>query len=322
MGLFRKNGGVTSGSRIFFATDLHGSEVCFRKLLGAPEAYGATTVIMGGDCTGKSLVPFIENGSVSWSWSGERFDTTDADQVSEAEQRIRNSGAYPIRLDPDQAARFNEEPAYADSLFTQVMLDTVAGWAALARERLESKGIQMIFTPGNDDEFAIDDVLSGASYIDFAEGRITRIGEHEMLSLGWSNPTPWDTPRECSEEELRSKIDALAVQLQDPENAIFNIHVPPRGTGLDEAPELDSEMRPVRGGAVTTGVGSSAVREAILEYQPLLGLHGHIHESRGIQKLGRTTCINPGSAYGDWVLQGVFVQVAPGKVKNPVLVTG
>jgi hypothetical protein len=180
----------------------------------------------------------------------------------------------------------------------------------------------MIVTPGNDDEFVVDEVLRGAAFITAAEGEVLTVDGYEMLSVGWSNPTPWDTPRECTEEQLGAKINALAGQITDMSRAIFNIHVPPYGTGLDEAPELDAEQRPVRGGAVMASVGSTAVRDAILEYQPLLSLHGHIHESRGMQKLGRTTCINPGSSYGDWVLQGVTVDLQGDRVKRYSLTCG
>jgi len=161
----------------------------------------------------------------------------------------------------------------------------------------------------------LEELLRASDFVDAAENRIVRIGDHEMLSVGWSNHTPWDTPRECSEEELEARIDALAAQIEDMETAIFNIHVPPYGTGLDDAPELDENLKPVQGGKVMKPVGSTAVRDAILEHQPLLALHGHIHESRGIQKLGRTTCINPGSVYGEGTLQGVIVELAPEEVR-------
>jgi Icc-related predicted phosphoesterase len=212
------------------------------------------------------------------------------------------------------------------ALFSEVMLGRLKSWLALAEERLVGSGIHVVVTPGNDDEWAVDDVLASSSFVDAAEGRITRIGGngdfYEMLSLGWSNPTPWNTPRECSEEELATKIDELARQIQDVDRAIFNIHVPPYGTGLDAAPELDDAMRLKRGGAISKSVGSTAVRDAILEHQPLLSLHGHIHESRGIHRLGRTLCINPGSSYSDWQLQGVIVDLANDEIARYVPTTG
>lgn len=328
MGLFsRKENGSRAGggedeTRLFFATDLHGSEVCFKKLMSTPAAYSTETVIMGGDCTGKMLIPIIEDGD-RWesSWAGETATgRIGDDELDQYESRVRNTGLYPVRLSPEAAAELDRDSTKLSETFTQAMLDTLSRWTAIAEERYGDGPVHVIMTPGNDDEFSVDEVLLRSTFIDAAEGSITRIGRHEMLSVGWSNETPWDTPRECSEEELAAKIDAQAAQIEDMENAIFNIHVPPYGTGLDDAPELDAAMKPQAG--MLKPVGSTAVRDAILKYQPLLSLHGHIHESRGVQKLGRTTAINPGSVYGDWTLQGVIVDLRDGEVARYNLTTG
>lgn len=324
MGLFKKkgSGGEEGVTRLFFATDLHGSEICFRKLINTPKTYSAETVIMGGDCTGKMMIPVVAEAEGRWhsSWAGEVARLTSTEELEEYEKRVKNTGCYPVRVAAEQERELEQNPAVVHKLFTQAMLNTLAAWIKVAEERLGDTDVHLIMTPGNDDEFNIDEVMKASSYVDGAEGEITRINGHEMLSLGWSNPTPWDTPRECSEEELAAKIDALAEQIEDMENAIFNIHVPPYGTGLDEAPALDENMTPQAG--KTASVGSTAVRDAILKYQPLLSLHGHIHESKGVQKLGRTTSVNPGSVYGDWTLQGVVVDLAPGAVKRYTLTAG
>jgi uncharacterized protein len=146
----------------------------------------------------------------------------------------------------------------------------------------------------------------------------------QLVSMGWTNPTPWDTFREAPEEELTPRIDAVAELVPDMERAIFNFHAPPYGTGLDEAPALDSTLRPIHGGAVMKPVGSKAVRDAIVRYQPMLSVHGHIHESRGVKKMGRTLAINPGSVYGDGVLQGALLDLnaKKGKVTKYLLVNG
>jgi Icc-related predicted phosphoesterase len=325
MGLFsRRSRGSSDGdeTRLFFATDLHGSEICFRKLLSTPKSYSAETVIMGGDCTGKMLITIVGNGSGSWtsSWAGEVTTFDDGSDLEQYETRIKNTGYYPVRISADEEARLEADPAAVTELFTDTMVSTLADWVRLAEERFGDSDVHVIMTPGNDDEFSVDQVLRDSAFVDAAEGSITRIGRHELLSIGWSNETPWDTPRECSEEELAKKIAGLAEQIEDMGNAIFNIHVPPYGTGLDEAPLLDEEMKPTAG--MMTPVGSTAVRDAILEYQPLLSLHGHIHESKGVQQLGRTTSINPGSTYGDWSLQGVIVDLADGEIARYSLTTG
>jgi Icc-related predicted phosphoesterase len=320
MGLFsRKSSAAEDRTRFFFATDLHSSEACFRKLLATPRVYRLERVIMGGDCTGKMLIPLVERdaepGSFLVEWGGESVVTRDQEELAEQEKQIRYAGLYPVRVSEAERAELGRDPERLKQVFLQRMLDVVGDWTALAEERLGGNGTQFVMTPGNDDEFEVDEVIKSSGFVDAAENRIIRVGEHEMLSVGWSNHTPWDTPRECSEEELEARIDALAAQVEDMENAIFNIHVPPYGTGLDNAPELDENLKPVEGGTVMKPVGSTAVRDAILKHQPLVALHGHIHESRGVQKLGRTTCINPGSVYGEGILQGVIVEVAPGEVR-------
>lgn len=314
-----------TGTRIFFCTDLHGSEICFRKFLHAGSAYKAGVVIMGGDCTGKMIVPMLENGSggVQLEWAGRPLHLVDAEEIAEQEKMIKNNGFYPVRVDSAEMEALNTDPERVAQLFTRTMVETLREWTALAKERLVDSGLKVVITPGNDDEFEVDDVLRESDFIEAAEGRVVRIDDqHELLSLGWANPTPWDTPRECSEEELAEKIRALAEQVENMETAVFNIHVPPHGTGLDSAPELEDGARMKRGGSIQASVGSTAVYEAIAHYQPLLSLHGHIHESRGMQKIGRTVAINPGSSYSDWTLQGVIVDIDGAKVERYLPTTG
>jgi uncharacterized protein len=312
-------------TRIFFCTDLHGSEICFKKFLSAGRVYEAETVLMGGDCTGKMVIPLVASGDGTYTcrWAGRDVELSSEEELAEQEGQIKNNGFYPVRVSAEEMDELSRNPQRVHDLFQRVMLDTLRDWLALAEERLADSGRQVIVTPGNDDEFAVDDVLRQSSFIEAPEGRITRVGErHEMLSLGWSNHTPWDTPRECTEEELAEKIHVLARRIGDMENAIFNIHVPPFGTGLDSAPELEHGTRLKRGGTIMKPVGSVAVRDAILEYQPLLSLHGHIHESRGMQRMGRTVAVNPGSAYSDWTLQGMILDLEDRKVKRYVPTTG
>ncbi len=320
MGLFSRNKEAAADrTRFFFATDLHSSEACFRKLLATPRVYELDRVICGGDCTGKMLIPLVEQGEGSGDylvqWGGDSEVAHGPEELAEHEKQIRYAGLYPVRIGEDEAALLSQDPERLRTLFLERMLAVVGEWTALAEERLGGNGTQFVMTPGNDDEFEVDDVLRASDFVDAAENRIVRVGPHEMLSVGWSNHTPWDTPRECSEVELAAKIDALAAQIEDMDSAIFNIHVPPYGTGLDNAPQLDENLKPVEGGTVMAPVGSTAVRDSILKHQPLLALHGHIHESRGVQKLGRTTCINPGSVYGEGILQGVIVELGSGDVR-------
>jgi len=312
-------------TRLFFCTDLHGSEICFRKFLQAGRIYEAGVVIMGGDCTGKMIIPLVHSGNGTYrvEWAAGNFELSDAESLEEQETAIKNNGLYPVRMEPDEYESVQADPERLKTLFHDVTLQTLGEWVELAESRLRDSGVQVIITPGNDDEFDVDDVLAASEFIEAPEGKVTRIGgEYEMLSVGWSNPTPWDTPREYPEEKLSERIHELAAQVENMEKAIFNIHVPPFNTGLDNAPELVSATQTRRGNSIMKPVGSTAVRDAILEYQPMLSLHGHIHESRGVQHLGRTTCVNPGSTYSEMTLQGVIVDVDGSDVKGYVLTTG
>ena len=100
--------------------------------------------------------------------------------------------------------------------------------------------------------------------------------------------------------------------------------MPPYDSRLDRAVELDAELRPRHHGGqpVEIPVGSTAVRDVIDEFQPLLALHGHIHESRGEARLGRTLAINSGSEYNTGRLHGVVVEVGDDAVLSHQFVVG
>jgi hypothetical protein len=178
-------------------------------------------------------------------------------------------------------------------------------------------------SPGNDDEMEVDDVIRRAELVELGEGRMVEIEGFTMISTGWSNPTPWKTHREESEESLAERIDAMASQVPDKSHAIFNLHCPPYQSGLDEAPAIDADLRLLHGGRALRPVGSTAVRKAIEKHQPLISLHGHIHESKGAIKIGKTLAINPGSAYEEGMLMGAIIQLDPKKgIKSYQLVNG
>jgi Icc-related predicted phosphoesterase len=312
-------------SRLYFCTDLHGSELCFRKMLHAPGVYGADIVIMGGDCTGKMVVPFVaDNGHYTCAWeAGPSGELTLGGELERAEKLISDLGFYPLRVDRTEYDSLQADPMRLQRVFDDLMLGRLRTWLRLAQERLAGSAVELILTPGNDDLFSVDAVLRESDFVIAPEGTIARIGEgYELLSLSWSNSTPWDTPRECSEDELAEKIRVLAEQIENMDRAIFNIHVPPYGCGLDVAPKILDGDRLSHGGADRESVGSTAVRDALMKYQPMLSLHGHIHESRGVQRLGRTLCINPGSTYSEGSLQGVVIELRAGDVEAYSLVRG
>ncbi len=311
--------------KIFFATDIHGSEVCWRKFLNAAAFYKADLVVLGGDVTGKVMVPIVDHGpyfEVRLAGQTHRLESEAA--VADIEKQIRNRGYYPTRLVPDELAALNEEDGSIDRRFTEEMVATLDRWLDMADSKLRGGEIPCIVNGGNDDTFEIDDVVEASPCVTFAEGKALELDGFCLVSMGFTNPTPWDTFREAPEDELSKRISAVVAQVPDMGRAIFNFHAPPYGTGLDEAPALDANMRPIHGGAVMKPVGSTAVRDSITKHQPLLSVHGHIHESRGVKKMGRTLAINPGSVYGDGVLQGAVIELnaKKGKVTRYILVNG
>jgi Icc-related predicted phosphoesterase len=301
--------------KLFFATDIHGSERCFRKFLNAGAFYGAEILLMGGDMTGKMLLPVVRrpDGTFAAHVAG-RERVVDADELPALKALIANAGFYAHECDPDELAALRADPAAVDRLFEALMREVLERWLALAAERLD--GRLCLMAPGNDDPAFVDEVLDASEVVVNPEGRVTELpGGFELISVGTSNPTPWATPRELPEPELDALIERSAARVTRPERAVFNLHVPPRDTPIDQAILLDDELRPLMrsGSPVTGGVGSSAVRAALERHQPMLGLHGHIHESRGEVKLGRTVSLNPGSEYGEGVLRGVIVTLSPRK---------
>ena len=311
--------------KIFFATDIHGSEVCWRKFLNSAAFYKADLVVLGGDVTGKAMVPVTShNGYWQVTVRGQSYRLETREELEAMLTRIRNSGFYPAMVTPDELQHLSQEEGAVDRRFTTEMISSLDRWLDMADGKLKGGNIPCILNGGNDDIWEIDDVIDQSPCVTFGEGKALDLDGFHLISMGWTNPTPWDTFREAPEEELAAKIEAVANQVPDMERTIFNFHAPPYGTGLDEAPALDASLRPTHGGAVMKPVGSTAVRDAIRKHQPLLSVHGHIHESRGIKRMGRTMAINPGSVYGDGVLQGAVIDLDPkkGKVAKYILVNG
>jgi Icc-related predicted phosphoesterase len=301
--------------RIFYASDLHGSEKCWRKFLATPKYYKVDVIIMGGDITGKFIVPIIHlpNGRAEATFMGNKRKLKKEKDVEKLKQIIANSGQYAVDVTPEEYDQFKESPSRLDSLFEKLLLERVEQWVEMADERLRGQDVRVFVAAGNDDLFEVDDVLAKSKIIENHDGRLIDLGEgFEMFGIGYSNMTPWACPRDISEEELQTRIDDLANRIKQMDKAIFDIHVPPYDTGIDDAPELTEDMQMIMsasGEPQMIPVGSTAVREVILKHQPLLGLHGHIHESSGIRKLGNTTLVNPGSEYAEGILRGALIDL-------------
>jgi uncharacterized protein len=311
--------------KIFFATDIHGSEVCWRKFLNSAAFYKADLVVLGGDVTGKAMVPITAyNGYWQVTVRGETMRLETKAELDEVMTKIRNSGFYPAIVSQEELTHLGENEGAVDQRFSQEMISSLDRWLDMADGKLRGGDIPCILNGGNDDIFEIDNVIESSPCVSFGEGKLLDLDGFSLVSMGWTNPTPWDTYREAPEAELAAKIEAVAGLVPDMGRAIFNFHAPPYGTGLDDAPALDENLRPMHGGVVMKPVGSTAVRDAILKHQPLLSVHGHIHESRAIKKMNRTLAINPGSVYGDGILQGAVIDldVKKAKVSRYLLVNG
>jgi Icc-related predicted phosphoesterase len=310
---------------IFFATDVHGSDICWKKFINAGKFYKADILILGGDLTGKAIVPIVYQGNSTHKvvlLQQTSLLHSEA-EVEEMAVRIRSRGYYPYRTTPDEVAEINADSHRLDQLFISEVLKRAQQWLEYADEKLKDSGIPCYLSPGNDDMLELDGLIGSSKHVRLAEGQVIQLDErHEMISSGWTNFTPWHTFREESEEQLLARFEAMIGRVKDIQRCIFNLHVPPYKSSLDDAPELTEDMRPKYAGNALMPVGSKAVRDVIEKYQPILGLHGHIHEAKGTTRLGRSLCINPGSMYEQGTLLGVVAKLDHTKVKNYILTTG
>jgi len=311
--------------KLFYATDVHGSEICWKKFINAGKFYEAELLILGGDMTGKAIIPIIDQGSGKYKVTLlDQESILEGDEaVQKMAQGIQNRGYYPYITTPDEVQEISSTSGRSDEIFLQEVTKTLVRWMEYADQKLAGTGIQCYVCPGNDDVFEVDQVVATSKAVIHAEGKVIQIDEdHEMVSSGWTNPTPWDTHREEPDEALLPRLEAIISQAKNPATAIFNLHAPPYGSGLDQAPELTKDMRLAYAGQSLISVGSKAVLNVIEKYHPLLGLHGHIHEGKGTTRYKNTLCINPGSMYEQGVLLGAVIDLKPNKIGSFVLTSG
>lgn len=311
--------------KFYFATDVHGSEICWKKFLAASKFYDVDTLILGGDMTGKAIIPIIKQARDTYKVTLlEQMTILNGNaEVEKMVQTIQNRGYYPYVTDPDEVQYIFSTPGKTDELFLDQVIKTIQRWMDYADAKLNGAGISCYVCPGNDDTFEIDSVIASSKCVRSLEGQVIELdGNHQLVNSGWSNPTPWQTHREEPEEALLTRLEAVISKVSNPRQAVFNFHAPPFGSGLDEAPELTKDLRPAYAGRSMIPVGSHAVMKVIDKYQPLLGLHGHIHEGKGTRKYKNTLCINPGSMYEQGMLNGAVIELKPNKVGNYLLTTG
>ncbi len=304
--------------RIYFCSDIHASRKCWKKFLNSWKFYGADHIIVGGDITGKFVVPIVKTGPHAYSASflGVQRKIESEQALESLKTWIADAGQYWFMTDPDEYAAYQTDQSKVDKLFRRLVVERVEEWMAEADQKLAGTGVRCFVSGANDDFLEVDDVITKSEVIEDPNGKVIELaGGFELLGMGYGNPTPWACPRDIPEAELAQRIDAVAAKVHDMDRAIFNLHVPPLGSGLDVAPKLDDYLRPRVGGVglEMIPVGSTATRDAILKYRPLIGLHGHIHESKGIRKLDGVTIANPGSEYGEGILDGLLVDIDPNK---------
>jgi Icc-related predicted phosphoesterase len=311
---------------VYYASDLHGADRVWRKFLGAGRFYNADALILGGDLTGKAIIPVEQLGERSFrtEFLGEERRADSPERLEELFDAIRYNGMYPWLASPEEILRHRNDDAARNGLFNQVMTDELRRWISLADERMPRHGIDVLVMSGNDDPWECDEIIESADHVQACDDRIVRVGPHEMISCSYVNPTPWHSPRELDDNALYERINRLASQLENPRTAIFNLHVPPYDSGLDRAQKITEDLKPVfsSGHPVEIPVGSHAVRQIIEDYQPLVSLHGHIHESRAEALIGKTLSVNAGSEYNSGRIHGAVLELGRSEVVSHQFVVG
>jgi uncharacterized protein len=311
---------------LFVASDVHGSEVCWRKFLNSAKQFDADVLLLNGDIAGKILVPAEPRGSGFICWfHGEPLEVDTKAELEEIFRKARHDGQYPYLAAAGEVEQLRADPAYLERVFRQVIRASVTEWLELADERLRGTKTRLLVMPGNDDPEDVAEVVAQAPCAENPEGVIVDLdGQHQMVALGYSNITPWDTPRELDEVGLQSRLESDFRLVRDPALTIGAIHCPPYDSGLDTAPALNEDftLQYEAGQVRMIPVGSLAVRTVLEEFQPLVSVHGHIHESAGTRKIGSTLAINPGSEYGDGTLRGVLISISGPRVLGHQLIQG
>lgn len=312
MPIFAKEKTKEKPVRLFYATDVHSSERVFIKFLNAADHYKVDALILGGDLTGKFVAPLIkrEDGAVFTDFLGMPRTVKTEEEVHGLEDEIRTAGYYYYHVSQNEYDQIKDDKQKIDEIFDKLLLDTLKQWVETAEKRLSKAGVKCYVTGGNDDPFHIDEYLRSISteHVLYVEGKVADVCGYEMAASGYCNMTPWKLFRDLPEEELYVRLEELVSQVKDPSRSIFCIHVPPYDTGMDLAIWLDKNLKYQHYGQPIEGpVGSHSVSKIIDKYQPLIALHGHIHESRCFYRWGRTMCFNPGSEYGEGILRGLIL---------------
>jgi Icc-related predicted phosphoesterase len=307
--------------RIFFSSDLHGSDVCFRKFLNAREFYHADVLLLGGDLCAGSIV-FAEQIDAGWQvrLAGRDLLLRDQSELEKFRSALANKG-HLLKLQSHQDPGSPDQGSDREDLDHEIQAQ-LRRWVELAATK--SPRHPVYFVPGNDDPYYLDDIFEFPPFINIHRKHILLDEETSIMGIGGSTPTPWKTEREYSEEQLEGFVTSTFNTKLDQKSLILLSHCPPHNSGLDLAPALlgDFSYELHLGMPRPVPVGSLAIREALRQLAPILGLFGHVHEGRGHTKIHQTLCINPGSAPWSGRLQGCLVDISEGKVASFQLTEG
>src|ERR1700751_3968283 len=195
--------------KVFFATDIHGSEICWRKFLNAAAFYKADMVILGGDVTGKVLVPLLAMpGYWEVSFGGQRMRLETKTELDEIQRKIRDRGSYPSVMPPEELDALSEEDGSVDRRFTLEMTRGLDRWLDIAAGKLRGGDIPCILNGRHDQIWEIDDMTEQSPYVSFPQSKVLDIGGFYLASMGWTIPTPWNSFREAPDDVLVSKSDS------------------------------------------------------------------------------------------------------------------
>ncbi|QXJ31509.1 metallophosphoesterase family protein [Saccharolobus shibatae] len=322
--LFKRNKHSTNSTtnlRILFSSDLHASYTVFKKFINAGKIYKVNALIIGGDIAGKTLLPIIDLGNNNYNIQDKIITSSELNSFIE---RFKSEGIYYAILSKNEYEEASQNKKAQDELFKKAIIATIREWMKIAEERLKDYKIPIFINLGNDDPEYLFEVLKESEIFKVGEGEVFDFKGYEIISYGYVNPTPWNTFREKKEEEIYNDLSKIVSKITNYSKAIYNFHAPPYNTNLDNAPLLDENLKPiVRGGEIVyTHVGSKSIRRIIEETNPLLGLHGHIHESRGFDKVNNTVVINPGSEYNSGLLHAALVILEGESIKAHQFILG
>jgi len=301
--------------RLFYSVDVHGAETVWRKWITAITMYDCNGLILSGDLAGKALVPLIrqDDGAYKSGYFGQTVTLRTEEEMADWERKLGNGGVYSCRIDKAKLEQMKNDEKLVDEEMKKAVVARLYHWLELLTEKIDTQKIFTVCMPGNDDPLELDQAIKSFADkgVHYPVDKVLEIEGHEMISCEYVTPTPWDTPREKSEKDLEKLLEEKVAMLKNPRTAIFNFHCPPIDTDIDLAPKLSKNLKIEAGaeGVKMVHVGSHAVRKVIEKHQPMLGLHGHIHESSGFSTIGETLCLNPGSEYGEGLLRGYIIEI-------------